>query len=428
MTMNMSERHWTPCLKNHMNKPVNIAIVISVILFFVEGATDVFMPNLADIARDLSTTDYASQLLVSLDFLGLGISGLIYGPLSGIYGRRPIMLISMIIFFLASVICSVSADIYTLMISRFFVGVGGGAAPTVGMAMIHDVYTKKEKIKHLANLQIITGLAPAFMPVIGGIVGLYYHWRYTFYLISMTSLLGAALTYAYLNETIKEKNVSHKSIKKTFYSVMQEYWVVLRDREFICIILMISLIIGPMFAETANIPFILEQTFNLPGQYYGYLMFILLVIYIIGNKISQQLSTRYGIEAVITTGIIILIIPSSIISTMSHTCGIDIIPLISLKLLMPIGYAFLYGNLINKTLSIEIEHKGITSSKDNDRSKDLTGAKTSLYHTAEILAIVLGIKLASFFHGLNMIAIIYAIVAISAIMALVISQRSRKSI
>lgn len=125
----------------------------------------------------------------------------IYGKLSDLYGRKPILVIGVLIFLAGSVLCGLSGEfgdlpivgdgMMQLVVFRALQGLGGGALMTVSFAVIADLYPPRERGKLFGLFGSVFGLATVVGPFIGGFftdhgtVTLFDHevagWRWVFY-------------------------------------------------------------------------------------------------------------------------------------------------------------------------------------------------------------------------------------------------------
>lgn len=156
----------------------------------VDMATDLYSVALPSIANYFKVEGSVVQLTISLNLVGFAVSGLIYGPLSDHYGRRPMMLIGMTIFTLASVMCYIADSIMLLILIRFIQGAGAGVAGVVGYAAIRDMYSGSEYSRVISKLNMVVALSPGIAPVVGSyIISHGYHWKFLFLLCHSRQLL-----------------------------------------------------------------------------------------------------------------------------------------------------------------------------------------------------------------------------------------------
>ena len=180
-----------------------LVLLFIIIMMCVMGliSTDIYIPALPVIAKDFRVTGDVLQLSLSTYFLGLAVSQLIYGPLSEKFGRKPVVLVGVLIFTISSFGIVIAPTINILLIFRFFQAVGACAGMTIGRAIIGEIYTKEETGKIFATVFPFIGLSPAIAPVIGGGINYYLGWRFIFLFVGLLGLLLIWLIYCKLPET-----------------------------------------------------------------------------------------------------------------------------------------------------------------------------------------------------------------------------------
>lgn len=120
----------------------------------------------------------ATPLLIGITVGGYALTQAIFqlpfGIMSDKIGRKPTILIGLVIFLVGSIICAVSVDIYTLMFGRFLQG--AGAIGAVIPAMISDLVNEESRGKAMAlmggTIAISFAAAMGLGPVIAGHYGL----------------------------------------------------------------------------------------------------------------------------------------------------------------------------------------------------------------------------------------------------------------
>src|ERR687893_749292 len=107
-------------------KPDTLAMTVCLALLTALGplSTDMYLPSLPAIARELDATTAGTQATLSVFLLGFAAGQLVYGPVSEKAGRRPVMLVGLALFTAASLACTVAPSIETLTIARFFQALG----------------------------------------------------------------------------------------------------------------------------------------------------------------------------------------------------------------------------------------------------------------------------------------------------------------
>lgn len=92
--------------------------------------------------------------------IGLALGQIFFGPLSDKYGRRPLLLVSMILFIVSTVFCLFAPDIYSFITLRLIQGIGGAGGIVISRSVATDKFSGKELAKMLAVIGAINGVAP----------------------------------------------------------------------------------------------------------------------------------------------------------------------------------------------------------------------------------------------------------------------------
>ena len=117
-------------------------------------AIHIFVPVLPLVARDFQVNLQAVQLTISIYVIGLAIGQLLYGPLADSIGRRPVLLLGLLIYTLASIGAMLAPSIDILVIMRFFQALGGCSGLLLSRAIIQDTTTGSETTKKLSMLNM----------------------------------------------------------------------------------------------------------------------------------------------------------------------------------------------------------------------------------------------------------------------------------
>ncbi|OII06360.1 Bcr/CflA family drug resistance efflux transporter [Curtobacterium sp. MCBA15_007] len=163
---------------------VPLALIVGVSPF----ATDMYIPALPAIARDLETTPGAVQLSLTAFLVAFAVGQLLVGPVSDGIGRRPMLVAGTALFALASVGCALAPDVVTLVVARVAQGLAGAAGAVAGRAMVSDVTSGTRMAKVFGTLAAINAIGPVVAPLAGGAVLTIGTWRLMFVVLAV---LGA---------------------------------------------------------------------------------------------------------------------------------------------------------------------------------------------------------------------------------------------
>lgn len=162
--------------------------------------TIMLLPSLPHIADALGS-DYATANLAITGYaLMSALTQIVSGVLSDRYGRRPVALGALAIFFVASVGCSFAQDIATFLAFRTLQGVVS-ACFAVSMASIRDMSNDEDTTSRIAFVSSAWAVAPLFGPIIGGALDDLFGWRANFFAFAGLGLAGLLLAYDGFGET-----------------------------------------------------------------------------------------------------------------------------------------------------------------------------------------------------------------------------------
>ncbi|OIH95041.1 Bcr/CflA family drug resistance efflux transporter [Curtobacterium sp. MCBA15_009] len=177
---------------------VPLALVVGVSPF----ATDMYIPALPAIARDLGTTPGTVQLSLTAFLVAFAVGQLLVGPVSDGVGRRPMLVVGTAVFAAASVACALAPDVVVLVLARIAQGLGGAAGAVAGRAMVSDVASGTRMARVFGTLAAINAIGPVVAPLAGGAVLTVGTWRLMFVVLAALGLLLCAIVVLRFHETL----------------------------------------------------------------------------------------------------------------------------------------------------------------------------------------------------------------------------------
>ena len=169
---------------------LSLAIILAALAMLGPFSIDAYLPAFPEIAESLDASAIQVQQTMTAYLLAFAVMILWHGALSDSFGRRNVILASLLVFVVASFGCASAHSIQYLWAFRILQGVSAGAGIVVGRAMVRDLYAGAEAEKLLALVTMIFAIAPAIAPILGGWIVATFDWRTIFLaLFAYTALL-----------------------------------------------------------------------------------------------------------------------------------------------------------------------------------------------------------------------------------------------
>ncbi|KNC95197.1 multidrug efflux MFS transporter EmrD [Trabulsiella odontotermitis] len=162
-------------MKRHKN--FNLLLMLVLLVAVGQMAQTIYIPAIADMALELQVREGAVQSVMAAYLLTYGVSQLFYGPLSDRVGRRPVILVGMTIFMLATVVAITTHSLTVLIAASALQGMGTGVGGVMARTLPRDLYegTQLRHANSLLNMGIL--VSPLLAPLIGGLLDTAWGWR-----------------------------------------------------------------------------------------------------------------------------------------------------------------------------------------------------------------------------------------------------------
>jgi multidrug resistance protein len=124
-----------------------------------------------------------ATLGLSTFVMGIALGPMLLSPLSEFYGRRPIYLVSWLMYLIWIIPSAVAQNIQTMIIARFFDGLAGSAFLSVAGGTVGDMFTRQDLQAPMTVFSLAPFVGPSLGPLIGGFINYYADWRWTYYVL-----------------------------------------------------------------------------------------------------------------------------------------------------------------------------------------------------------------------------------------------------
>lgn len=255
---------------------------------------NIFLPSLPGMTAYFDTTYAIMNLSISMYLAFTALLQLFIGPISDRVGRRPVVLISFAIFFIATIGCLLSTSIEVFLFFRMlqaFIVTG----MVLSRAIVRDIVEDKKAASMIGYVTMGMAMVPMFAPAIGGLLNDLFGWKANFSMLLFIGIIIAALAYFDLGET-------NNNISKGFSKQFKEYPELFKSKRFWAYCFTTVFASGSFFSFIGGAPFVSTNSFELSSSAFGVYFGVTTLGYVVGSFISGKFSERFGIHFMLLQG------------------------------------------------------------------------------------------------------------------------------
>ncbi|MCC5961335.1 MAG: multidrug effflux MFS transporter [Rhodobacteraceae bacterium] len=260
-------------------------------------AMNVFLPSLPSMVVYFDTSYSVMQLSVSLYLAMNAVLQVFIGTISDRYGRRPVLLASLVVFIIATVGTLLAANVTVFLVFRMMQALVVSAM-VLSRASIRDVLDENAAASRIGYVTMGMALVPMIAPAIGGFLDEAFGWRGSFTLMLVAGVAVLVLSWADMGET---KHNRSGSLRQQFATLPE----LMRARRFWGYCGSATLASGAFFAYLGGAPFVGSRVFELSPSVLGMYFGAPAVGYAFGNFLSGRYAARFGINYMILVGSLI---------------------------------------------------------------------------------------------------------------------------
>lgn len=255
-----------------------LALSMSLIPFTI----DPYLPAFPAIGQFFGVANGVVQASFTGVTVGIAIGQLLIGPLSDAFGRRPLLLLTITGYVIATGLSFFAPNIETFIVLRFFMGVFAAGGDVVARAIIRDLFRGHSMRKMLARVFLIQSLSPILGPIIGSQLTEFTAWQGVFLFFALVTLVLLLCANVLLIETLPPSARRSSSPM----GLARGYVKVLQDRVFIGLMFYAALQLSALFAYLNFVPFIFQDGFGVSPTGFGVWMAV--------NGAASYIGVQFG--------------------------------------------------------------------------------------------------------------------------------------
>ena len=306
---------------------------------------NIFLPSLPNIAASLGSSTSILGLSVGIYLASSALLQLIIGPFSDQFGRRPLILWSLIIFCLSTLATVFVTNTAQFLILRIFQAISASCM-VLARAIVRDTTESVEQAgSQIAYVTMGMAFVPMIGPAIGGLLDYQYGWTASFWILCLLGSMIFLISYFDVGETLPENS-------QGFLEQIRTYPSLLRSKRFWAYSLSSAFVSGAFFSYLGGAPFVGNEVFGLSPKDLGIWFGAPAVGYILGNFLSGRFSTKIGLDKMIFFGVIIALTGVSISFMISYLGFGSILSFFGLMSLVGLGNGMSIPNATAAMMSV----------------------------------------------------------------------------
>ena len=255
------------------------------------------LPANSAVMAEFETRYGVVQLVLTVFMLASLFGQIVLGTAADRFGRRPVMLFSMIMFSVSGFFCASVNSIEWLLFGRFLQGFFGAALLLLPRTIVRDVFGKEKSASIIGYMTMAMMIAPLFGPALAGWATDNYSWRWLYVGFGIFGAVFSVLVFRFLSETNSTDPLAGSKV--TMVSAAQTLF---RIPAFNACAAMMSGTVGIYYSFLAGAPFVMMESRGYSASEFGLWFTMVAVGYFSGNLIAGRFSEKRGVNNMVLLG------------------------------------------------------------------------------------------------------------------------------
>lgn len=267
----------------------HLAILVSLLTMIGPFSIDTYLPAFESMEQELNVSRALMTQTLGAYIMAFGASTLVWGALTDAIGRKPIILLSVGGYVIASLACAIANNYGQLLLFRIIQGLAVGGALIAGRAMVRDVLDTKSAQKVMAQAMMLFSASPVIAPIFGGFLHDHFGWRSIFWFLV---IYGSAV-FLYAIIVIRESLDTHKRSSIQLKQVSRVYLGTLKNPHYMRLVLIYTASFSSFFVFVAGAPTVIFDMLGLNASSFYILFFPIVAGITLGSIASNRLLNHY---------------------------------------------------------------------------------------------------------------------------------------
>jgi DHA1 family bicyclomycin/chloramphenicol resistance-like MFS transporter len=279
----------------HTAKKSSLILLLMTMTLLGVFPLDVVLPSFPALSDYFQTSASDIALSVSLFAIGLGISVVLVGPLSDLWGRRQLLLIGIAISVIGAAGCVMTPDYGWFLVFRVVQAIGCGSF-ALSQALIQDLFVGREQERLRIWMTTAGGVFISLSPLLGTWLQLHLGWEGSFYVFIGLAVIVWIKAGVLLKETPRIRDPAPSRL-------FSAYWHLCSDPRFMGYWLISALAFACHFSFIVISPIIFMERLALTPYEFAWVMLLYGAAYIVGGIVASVLHRHLQANTQIIVGL-----------------------------------------------------------------------------------------------------------------------------
>ncbi|MDY3331092.1 MAG: MFS transporter [Pelistega sp.] len=266
---------------------------------------DMYLAAFPMILKELQTTPQMLSFTLIGFTVSMAVGMLFIGTISDKFGRKPVLLGSLVLYILGSLGCIFTPNIEFFIASRMLQALGAGGMVSIPMAIVKDSFEGEDRTNMIATLQMFTILGPTIAPILGAYLIKVFPWQASFVVLALIATFNMCLTFCF-----KETLAVDKRVKGNIFDSILSLGTVLRHKPFMSFLSSTALVTVVFMAYLSVSSYIYIQWFGLSETVFSYFFAMNALLLMAAPKLYVMVKPRFRPAVILKTTLVVIFVAS----------------------------------------------------------------------------------------------------------------------
>jgi len=288
-----------------------LTTLLGVLIGLTALGMDMFLPSVPAIAQAFGAEPGSAQLVITTYLLGLATGQFAWGPLADRFGRKPVLLAALGLFFASSIACAIAESLAAVALLRFAQAVGMSGGPVIARSVVRDLAAHEEAAHLLGRMTVVFGFIPVIGPLAGAQVLSLGGWSAVFWVYTAVAAVLFAIVVLRFPETAPPERPTISVTR-----IGERYALLLGDRRFVAPLATALCAQMGILAFVATSSLVLVQALQLTPTAFSVLFAAVMLGQMAGGFLGSRLVLRLGIERMVRIGAMLALVAGATLAAL----------------------------------------------------------------------------------------------------------------